>query len=385
MSALAIILKKMNYNVYGWDKAEDFFTSTNLSKNNIKIDKNIKYNTFYIYIIGNSYINDEKVYEIKNNYLYYDYSTFLDLFFKNYNKICITGTHGKTTTTKLVKELLNSTSLIGDGEGFYNKKSNYFVFEGCEYKDNFLKYNPDILIINNIDLDHVDYFKDINQVINSFQKLVNKSKYKIAYYTSNTIKLNNLDYIYKVNEINEDDKYFYLEMNYKNNKEIIKINKINYMINNISSMYYLAKILNIKTNKIKKVIKKFKMPLRRLNRIKDKYNIIIDDYAHHPKEIKEAILSLKNIYKNKKINVIFQPHTYSRYEYFYKEIINSLELADKFYILEPFSSNREKKKNIIIKDEYKLDINYLRSLKNEVIVFMGAGDVFKYYKKVFNY
>ena len=202
MSALAIILKKMNYNVYGWDKAEDFFTSTNLSKNNIKIDKNIKYNTFYIYIIGNSYINDEKVYEIKNNYLYYDYSTFLDLFFKNYNKICITGTHGKTTTTKLVKELLNSTSLIGDGEGFYNKKSNYFVFEGCEYKDNFLKYNPDILIINNIDLDHVDYFKDINQVINSFQKLVNKSKYKIAYYTSNTIKLNNLDYIYKVNEIN---------------------------------------------------------------------------------------------------------------------------------------------------------------------------------------
>lgn len=385
MSALAIILKKMNYNVYGWDKAEEFFTSTNLSKNNIKIDKNIKYNTFYIYIIGNSYINDEKVYEIKNNYLYYDYSTFLDLFFKNYNKICITGTHGKTTTTKLVKELLNSTSLIGDGEGFYNKKSNYFVFEGCEYKDNFLKYNPDILIINNIDLDHVDYFKDINQVINSFQKLVNKSKYKIAYYTSNTIKLNNLDYIYKVNEINQDDKYFYLEMNYKNNKEIIKINKINYMINNISSMYYLAKILNIKTNKIKKVIKKFKMPLRRLNRIKDKYNIIIDDYAHHPKEIKEAILSLKNIYKNKKINVIFQPHTYSRYEYFYKEIINSLELADKFYILEPFSSNREKKKNIIIKDEYKLDINYLRSLKNEVIVFMGAGDVFKYYKKVFNY
>ena len=174
-------------------------------------------------------------------------------------------------------------------------------------------------------------------------------------------------------------------MKYKNNKEIIKINKINYMINNISSMYYLAKILNIKTNKIKKVIKKFKMPLRRLNRIKDKYNIIIDDYAHHPKEIKEAILSLKNIYKNKKINVIFQPHTYSRYEYFYKEIINSLELADKFYILEPFSSNREKKKNIIIKDEYKLDINYLRSLKNEVIVFMGAGDVFKYYKKVFNY
>ena len=157
MSALACMLYDLGHEVIGSDVSKNFGFEEGLQKRNIKVlefnDNNIK--PEYVYIIGNAYKEDFiEVKEIKKHgyeyYYYHDFISKLDGF-----HIAISGTHGKSTTTKMIVDMLSEepiSYIIGTGEGKGKKDYKYLIYEACEYQDHFLAYHPDILVINNIEL-----------------------------------------------------------------------------------------------------------------------------------------------------------------------------------------------------------------------------------------
>ena len=178
MSALAIIMKQLGFNVQGSDINKHYFTEANLIKNNIKIfefnEQNIKENM--IIIKGNTFTNEnievKKAQEL--NLKIYTYQEMVDKITRNFNLITVSGCHGKTTTSSMLSHILESNYIIGDGSGGVGK-NNYFVLEACEYKRHFLSYNPNYAIITNIDLDHIDYYKNIKDIIKAYKQFIKKA------------------------------------------------------------------------------------------------------------------------------------------------------------------------------------------------------------------
>lgn len=410
MSSLSIVLKQLGYDVLGSDVKDDYFTEKELIRNGIfytSFDKN-NIKDDYIYISSSCY-NEENV-EVKEvkrrNLPFFYYHEFLANFF-NGVKIGVCGTHGKTTTVSLLEKLFDDEKCViirGDGHGKADQEYEYYIFEACEYKDHFLYYNYDYLVINNIDLDHLDYFKDEDSIISSFQKVANKSKCIIVNNDNDLIckiKHDNIvtfgieknsDFMAVIKE--ENQKGFLLEINIKNSNEKILIQLPvtgRHMIYNFLAsfcIYYLNK-LDIK--KIQEKLDNYHLPNRRLEEIKLKNsdNIVVVDYAHHPTEIKACLEALKQKYE-KEIIVIFQPHTYSRTLKLKKEFIEVFSKLESFYLCNTFTSKREQydeniekevrsifKNSLEFNDEVLIDIS---KLSNKVILFLGAGALDKYIK-----
>ena len=404
MCALALILKQLNNIVIGSDKKSIFYTDNILKKENIKVlpfnKKNIS--SEYLYIISNCYDdNNKEVYEIKKRkYQYYYYHDFIEKFFKN--KIGISGTHGKTTTTSFICDLLrksNISALIGDGLGIGNVNYEYFILEACEYKKHILTYSFEYLVINNIDNDHLDCFSNLKEINDTFVKASKNTKVLICHedvqinhqnkYTFGKSE-NNYCY-YKI--LKEDNKGYQLLINI-DKKEII----INYqfcgehMINNLLAsitVYYLIK-KDLKGLQFK--INNLRLPNRRMKELYYNDNIIIDDYAHHPTEINALIKSIKQKYPLYILSVVFQPHTYTRTILLAKEFRLCFSQIDNLYIRKTFTSNREKynkrderKVNEILnKGKQFKDKTFIELLKKnkQVIVFVGAGDNDNYIEKM---
>ena len=405
MSGLAIIMKELGYNVQGSDYEKHYFTEENLIKNNIKILKinkdNIKENM--IIVKGNTFNeeNEEVKEAINKNLKIYTYQEMVSIITNKYNLIAVSGCHGKTTTSSMLSHVLDSNYLIGDGSGNINN-SEYFVLEACEYKRHFLKYYPKTIIITNIDLDHVDYYKNIDEVIKAYQEFSNKAKTIIAcgdnIYTKQ-IKHNNI-YYYGINENNyfqaknveynekgiQFDLYINKEYKYKFNLPFYG----SHMLLNTLAVISTCYLNNMKLENIEEKLKTFKGAKRRFKETKILDNIIIDDYAHHPNEIKALIEATKQKYKDKKIIGIFEPHTYSRTKEFYKEISNELNKIDYSYVMNIYPS-REKQKDYegitsdLIIDELKKsehlkkeEINKLLKHHNSVLLFMSPNDLTKF-------
>ena len=402
MSALAIILKARGYKVQGSDYPNHFFTEDNLIKNKIKIlpfkKENIKKRM--IIVKGNMF-NEEniEVREAINKKLkIYSYQEMISKIIKDYNTIAITGCHGKTTTSKLLAHVINPNYIIGDGSGGASA-NNYFVLEACEYKRHFLNYNPNYTIITNIDLDHVDYYKNMKDVINAYNEFANQSSIVLACGDDNNVKkikhknifyygINKKNYfnakniIYNNNGISFD---FYIKNKYKSHFDLPFYGK-HMLLNTLAviSFCYLEKI-NIKD--LNKKLQTFKGAKRRFNEIRIEDNIVIDDYAHHPNEIESVINAVKQKYPKKQIIGILEPHTYSRTIKFAKQIAKQLNKCTYAYVLDIYKS-REKQQdyqnvdsNIIIKHlrhgkKYTEDtINELTKYKNAVLLFMSPNDM----------
>ena len=183
MSALAQILDGLGYEVEGSDKPDHFFTEQALIDKGIKIYEfnkdNIKEDM--IIIQGNAFKdNHEEIVRAKElNLKIYSYQDMVGKLTKMFQTITIAGCHGKTTTTSMLSHVLKNITgcnyLIGDGTGYANKENKYFALEACEYKRHFLNYTPYYAIITNIELDHIDYYKDIQDVIDAFSEFANKA------------------------------------------------------------------------------------------------------------------------------------------------------------------------------------------------------------------
>ena len=184
MSALASLLHDLGYEVKGSDVERHFFTEKGLIERNIEI---LPYNEDNIQkdmtiIRGNAIKDDHPELiraEVKGLKIY-KYEEMVGKLTKMFKTITVAGCHGKTTTSSMLHHVLNnitgSNCLIGDGTGSANKENKYFVLEACEYKRHFLSYNPYYAIITNIELDHVDYYKDMDDLISAYKDYANNAE-----------------------------------------------------------------------------------------------------------------------------------------------------------------------------------------------------------------
>ena len=362
MSSLALIMHNLGFKVKGSDIGKDFFTTEELKKH-VKITKFDEKNiTKDLIIIQGNAFNDNNVEVKKAKELGLKICSYQDMvakLTKMFETISISGCHGKTTTTAMLSHVLKNISgtnyLIGDGTGYANKENKTFVLEACEYKRHFLAYKQKYAIITNIDLDHIDYYKDINDVIDAYRSFASNTEKTIIAYGDDpyTRKLNvNKDILFYGLEKNNDViakniKYdskgttFDVDINNKfYNKFFIKFTGQHMVLNSLAviSLCYLEKM---DKNKVKHELSTFLGAKRRFSEEKVNSNIIIDDYAHHPKEIEATIEAAKLKYSHKKIITIFQPHTFSRTKMFINEFIEVLNKSDMTYVLDIHPS-REK-------------------------------------------
>lgn len=402
MSALAMLLKDLGNNVVGSDENKEYFTDLLLKEKSIKwhpFGSNL--NNDYIYIISNAY--DQTNIDVKsiidNKFEYYYYHDFIGKKLKK-DIIAISGTHGKTTTSTFLKEMLNNKTsfIIGDGSGGGTNKSNLLVLEACEYRDHFLSYKPNILVINNIEMDHPDYFKDINQMLNSYQRLVNQSDLVVVNYDDPNVKKLKFKAVLKVGTQKDADvKYHILDETKDKTKVQIIIGKTPYEISvpfvgkHLVYDYVMAYIICILLGE-KPNVTNINLPHRRIEEYQYGNTILVDDYAHHPTEIKALIETLKKKYPDYKINAVFQPHTYSRTLTLKKEFKEAFDLFDSIYLAKVFTSKRESenvyqqlKINKIFKNYRSFTpkiLDLIDKKKFELWIFLGAGTISKYIKEL---
>ena len=381
MSALACYLYDLGHEVLGSDISTSFDFESGLKKRNIKVLEFSKNNidSNYIYIIGNAYRleNEEVQAIITNGYKYFYYHEYISTL--PGIKIAVSGTHGKTTTAFFLKQLLkdeNIACIIGDGTGYASNNYKYLIYEACEYQDHFLSCKPDVLVITNIDYDHPDYYKNINQTINSFYKASKNAK--------KVITMSNIDY----NIIKLTKDYSLVKVD----DIVYKLNIIGqHNINNFLLCYQCLKILGFNKEYLNQRIDNLSLPKRRCEEINYLDNIVIEDDAHHPKEI-EALYKMLNIkYPEYKKIVLFQPHTYSRTISLKEEFKKSLKLFDDIYVDKVFTSKREPydvRLEVEVEEFFKcfkkydeFDYSLLKENK-QLIILLGAGDINRRFKEI---
>lgn len=411
MASLATILSDLGYQVEGSDIEKHFFTEEGLLQRNIKINKydesNIKEGLIIVKGASIKEDNIELIKARKLNLEILEYNEMVGKLTDMFKTICICGCHGKTTTTTMLEQGLGSSLkmnyLIGDGTGYANKENKFFALESCEYQRHFLKYNPYYTIITNVDLDHVDYYKDLEDIKDAYSEFANKTKKMVIAcgddQNTRDLKINK-DIIYY--GINDNNDVIAKNILYKDNGtsfDVVINNKLYYhydlpiyglhQVLDFLSVVTVSYLENIKGNILQENLANFTGAKRRFHITKINNNIIIDDYAHHPNEVKATINSVKQKYPDKKIVVIFQPHTFSRTKAFYKDFIEIFKKADYTYLLDIFPA-RERQEDypditskIICEKLENSDIINIRDAKilskydNTCFVFMSPNDISK--------
>ena len=410
MSSLAQIAYDMGHEVQGSDEETYFFTQEKLEQRNIPMynygTENIKEG--YEIILGNAF-NDTHIEFRKAKELglkTYTYSQFLGKLLSEVPSIAVTGAHGKTTTTTMASNIFKhnhvTSYLIGDGTGHGEKHSEFMIAEACEYYRHFLAYHPDYAIVTNIDFDHPDYFNDEHDMFDAFQSFVNQVKDTVVICgddrlasqlkptTAKTIKYGfNEGNDYQIKNVQTTSEHSKFDI-YKNSELLGTFTMAVFGLHDISnatSAIALADINGISVEKIQESLDQYKPAERRFSEHKIENNVIVDDYAHHPSEIKATIDSARRKYEGKEVIAIFQPHTYTRTAKFLNEFAESLETADKVFLCPIFASVREKEKIVGIEDLQKVtkDAQIINSendfdklnFDNSVFLFMGAGNINK--------
>lgn len=409
MSSLAQIMHDLGHEVQGSDIEKYVFTEVALKNKGIKIlpfnADNIKEGM--VVIQGNAFPDTHeeivKAHDLKLDVI--RYHDFLGHVIDQYTSVAVTGAHGKTSTTGLLSHVMNgdkkTSFLIGDGTGMGLPASDYFAFEACEYRRHFLSYHPDYAIMTNIDFDHPDYFKDIDDVASAFQSMAhNVKKAIIAWGDDDHLRqlkadvpiyyygLNKNDDIYADNiQITDKGTQFDVYVNGEYYDQFLSPQYGDHNIQNALAVIAISYLEKMDVNNIKEALETFGGVKRRFNETNVANQVLVDDYAHHPREISATIETARKKYPNKNIVAVFQPHTFSRTQAFLDEFATSLSKADHVYLCEIFGSIRENTGDLTIQDlinridgsalieENNIDV--LDQFDNAVILFMGAGDIQK--------
>lgn len=410
MSTLAQILSDLGNDVSGYDDAKGHkFTQDGLEARNIPI-----------YYDGNHEISPDTIvtYSVafKEDHPEMQRVKSLGLTIKKYNEIMgdvidefstvgVSGTHGKTTTSSIIRHLLENTVgcnyFIGAGDGHATRENKYYVVESDEFNRHFTAYHPTYSIITNIEAEHLECYKDIDDIRSTFEIFANQTKKLIVANGDNE----------EVRKINYKTKVLFYGFN-ENNDIVIKnvslketgssfdlyINNELYghfsiplygkhMVMDATAAITMVKEIGLEKDTIEKLLKTFKNAKRRFAEQRVGESIIIDDYAHHPTEIKVTLEAVKQKYPNKRLVVVFVPNTYSRTRDFKDEFIEAFKIADKTYLTE-IDCNREKPEDypgisssIILAglDSGEIisesTIDKLLKEKDSVVCFMGCAYV----------
>jgi UDP-N-acetylmuramate--alanine ligase len=410
MSSLAQILHDAGNQVQGSDIDKHFFTEDPLRKRGIEIfpfDAN-NIQAGMTVIAGNAYKDDHEEL-IRANEIGVEvirYHIFLGNLMNQYTSIGITGSHGKTSTTGLMSHVLSgyapTSYLIGDGTGHGESQAEFFAFEACEYRRHFLAYHPDYMIMTNIDFDHPDYFSGIEDVVSAFQSMALQVNKAIIACGDDEhlqkIQANVPVVFYGFGSDNDFEARNVMKTTSGSTFDVFIRNEFyrtfeipffgDHAVLNALAVISLCNYEGIPADVIQQQLLSFSGVKRRFTESKKGDRILIDDYAHHPTEIKATIQSTRQKYPNREIIAIFQPHTFSRTRTFLSEFAESLEGADFIYLCDIFGSARENAGELTIQDLCDLindcvilkteEIDVLLKHENAVYLFMGAGDVQKF-------
>lgn len=325
-----------------------------------------------------------------------NYFEALALVANQYYLIAVAGTHGKTTTTAMLIDVfedagLDPTAIVGSlrsktKSNFRAGKSKYFIVEACEYRRDFIHLEPDILIITNIEAEHLDYYKDLADIQNAFHELVLKvpsDGLVVADMSDPNIKpvISGL-----VSNIKD----------YKSNLNLQLPLKVPGLHNrqNAAAASAVADFLDIEKEKVDSALINFTGTWRRFE-YKGELNgaKVYDDYAHHPTEILATIAGVREMYPDKTLVVVFQPHLYSRTEELFDGFVNSLTKADKVILTHVYDARDTGKQGVTAEmlvdtikqtnknalyiesfDDVASELKY-NLTSDDVLLVMGAGDV----------
>ena len=342
------------------------------------------------------------------------------------NSVAVSGTHGKTTTTSMVSLILERakmepTILVGGnlaeiGGNVKVGHSRYFITEACEYMDSFLSLKPKIEIILNIDSDHLDYFKDIDHIVSSFDKfahLVPPNGTIIAYDANPFVNqvIRNLDNVVTFG-FNENCDYYASDIKFnENGMPAFDVHHAGQLLNRVQlaipgehnilnalAAYTCACVLGVDPELTKDTLESYHGTQRRFDLVGTtaKGVKIVDDYAHHPTEIKATLSATENVPHNN-LWCIFQPHTYTRTLALFDEFADAFEKADRLILAEIYAA-REKNiykissaqlaekirevhpdKEVLFMEDFGAIADYVdeNAQRGDMVITMGAGDIYK--------
>ena len=411
MATLAEILFDLGHEVSGYDDYKEHkFTQEGLDKRGIKIyydsTHDIPKDTIVTYSKAFSADHPE-IKRVKSLGLkIIAYNELLGKLSSEFKTIGVSGTHGKTTTSTMISHVLGETKgcnyFIGDGSGFADRKNELFTLESCEFNRHFLAYHPYYAIVTNIELEHTECYKDIDEIIKTFEEFANKAHHVIACGDDKNVRKMNLkndvtyygfddcnDVVCKNVTLDENGSKFdvYIKGELYGHFDIPLFG--NHMILNALACITVCNMEGVDIDKIHTLLHTFKNAKRRFKEKKFGSVVTIDDYAHHPTEIKVTIQSARQKYPNKEIVAVFLPNTYSRTKALMNDFISALKTADKAYVMDihcdrerkedyPGVSSDEIIKNVPNAEKISLDtVDKLLKHKNAAICFMSCTNIYE--------
>ena len=423
MSSIARYFNNKNVNIFGYDRVKSSLC-VELENEGMKIhyteDTNQisvqKEDTLVIYTPAIPFENTELSYFVKNNYIVMKRSEVLGKITEDHFTIAIAGTHGKTTTSTMIAHILHDsgmdcTAFLGGVSTNYNSnlifgtEKSVVVVEADEFDRSFLTLNPDVAVITSVDADHLDIYQNKERLISAFSDFTNKIKSGGTLFLEENIDTSivNRDDISVLKyglSISSDCKGTYISPDKNTMKFQVECNgntfddlRLNmggvYNVLNAVASVSVANLLEIDSSKIVDGINTFMGIRRRFETHISSDNLVfIDDYAHHPKEVKESINAVKQMYPEREITVVFQPHLHSRTKDFMNEFANSLSLADELILLDIYGAREEEIEGV----SSQILLNKCTSTKKElsaldsvvekiadkeidVLLTLGAGDI----------
>ncbi len=411
MATLAEILFDLGHEVSGYDDYKEHkFTQEGLDKRGIKIyydsTHDIPKDTIVTYSKAFS-VDHPEIKRVKSLGLkIIAYNELLGKLSSEFKTIGVSGTHGKTTTSTMISHVLGETKgcnyFIGDGSGFADRKNELFTLESCEFNRHFLAYHPYYAIVTNIELEHTECYKDIDEIIKTFEEFANKAHHVIACGDDKNVRKMNLkndvtyygfddcnDVVCKNVTLDENGSKFdvYIKGELYGHFDIPLFG--NHMILNALACITVCNMEGVDKEKIHTLLHTFKNAKRRFKEKKFGSVVTIDDYAHHPTEIKVTIQSARQKYPNKEIVAVFLPNTYSRTKALMSDFISALKTADKAYVMDihcdrerkedyPGVSSDEIIKNVPNAEKISLDtVDKLLKHKNAAICFMSCTNIYE--------
>ena len=430
MSGLAEILNFEGFKISGSDIKDTDITES-LKKQGIKVTigqkaENIEEGTdIVVYTAAVKEDNPEIVASKALGIPVIERATLLGAIMDRYkNSIAVSGTHGKTTTTSMISEIvmcagLDPTITVGGilksiGGNIRVGSSDYFVAEACEYFDSFLHFKPYVGVVLTIDADHLDYFKNIENIRRSFHKfaeniaeggalvinadipnykeIISGLKPRIITYGSRSLTP---DVRAEAIKVSSDGAYSF-DVYYHDSLECRVSLKIpgRHNVDNALAAFAAAKVFGIDNKYIAEGLERYTGTDRRFQ-YKGKFGgvTVIDDYAHHPTEVKATLAAAKNIEKNK-LWCVFQPHTYSRTYNLLDDFAKAFDDADKIIIADIYAARekdtglinssvlaeriRQRGKDAIYIGDFPAIKEYIRQncSDGDLLITMGAGDVY---------
>ena len=433
MSGLALIMKELGFKVQG----SDILNNKNierLKKNKIKVTighnkQNIKKSTIIVISSAIQKNNTEYSEAKKNKLPIYKRGEMLAHIVSLMKNIVVAGSHGKTTTTSLVSNIfakakidptvINGGVLNSFGNSAKLGKSNWCILESDESDGSFIKIPPTYSIVTNIDAEQMDFYRSIENLKNNFVKFINKTpsfgKSFICLDNQNNKdilkKISNMNYLtygidkksnYRILNVVQKINYSMFDIKISlpsNKKKYIKNIKVPIIglhnIRNVTAAIAVSFSIGISNKLIKDGLKNFQGVQRRFTKIFSFQKVLFfDDYAHHPTEIKEVLNGVKEVYKNKEIVCIFQPHRISRLKNLRKDFSKAFIKADTVVLCPIYKAGENinlgfkyskfaneliknsKIKVILIKDKLDLEKFTRQNIYGDKIVIgMGAGSI----------